>query len=125
MKTTQITKEVSGAICDEINIALTVVADHYNLQSLLCRPARYTDGVCNFNVQGIAKGALNPEAQSYADKQTELGLPDIGSSFVAGGATWVTVGLNSSGNKVVCEGKEDKRTSFHTDIVVALCKKAA
>lgn len=125
MATTVINRDLLKRLRVDIDEALLDVRKKYGLRSLAATGAKFTDGDFTFKLEGIAEGALDPEARLYvSDGASFLGLPPLGTQFVSGGVPYKTAGLNKTGSKVICSRADGKRYLFTVDAVQRLCKVA-
>lgn len=116
----QITRDTLKDLRAEINAALAVIGAKHGLT---LKTGNATFGPDNFTmkVEGIREGGLDKDATRYANSIRLLGLPPLGTEFKNGGQIYKTVGVNTTGTKVICSNN-GKKFLFHTDSVIRLCK---
>jgi hypothetical protein len=113
------TKELIQQIRPEIDAALAPLAKKYGLQSLTVGNGSYSAGG-NFalKLEGVLEGGLTPEAERYKNSAELLGLPPLGTKFSFGGGEYTTVGINTTGTKVICtKAGEERRVLFPLQVV--------
>ena len=116
------TRQLLQTLRPEINAALAVIATKHGLKSLHCGNATFSSGGSFvFKLEGVLAGGLDKDAERYANSMAMLKLPPLGTSFSAGGKSYKTVGLNTTGSKVVIERADGKRFLQATDVVSRLC----
>ncbi len=97
-----ITPAMLKSLREEVDAALAPLATRYALSSLKAGRASYTAGQFTMKIEGVAEGGLSLEAEPY-NQATSLGLPKLGFEFIAGTPRYKTIGLNTTGSKVLVE----------------------
>lgn len=86
----------------DIDKALAAVAKKHKLASLQCKPGgKYSTGTCTFSIEAIAAGGVSVEAERYTANAGILKLKPLGSAIEHLGRTYTSIGLNSTGTKVL------------------------
>jgi len=121
---TVVDKSLLEAVRKATDAALVAVAQAHGLKSLSCGKCVYDPRAGNFTfkLEGIAEGALDKDAARYDQMAELLSLPPLGSSFRHSGKVHKTVGLNTTGTKVITERDDGKRFIWPVDTCKALCK---
>jgi hypothetical protein len=118
------TKQLMIKLRPEIDAALVLIATKYGLKSLrLGARGTYTvAGNFTFKLEGVAADGLDKDAERYASAGARfLGLPPLGTEFRNGPHSYRTVGLNTTGSKVICQRVgSDNRYLYTVDAVKAL-----
>jgi len=114
-----ITKEMLRALRFDIDAALVAVAEKHGLKSLTTGSATFGPGHFTMKLDGLAEGGKSREAARY-ESAGFLGLPPLGSTFRSGGHTYTTVGLNTTGSKVLCDREDGKTYLYPVDTCKAL-----
>lgn len=120
-------KDQLSAIRASIDVALAAVAKKHKLTSLKC-DGIMNYGMTNFSVKiaGVAVGGVSVEADRYKINMARFGLPPLGTEFVSKGVTYKTMGMNSTGTKLMCDRViDDKTYVFSVEGVKALLALAA
>lgn len=86
----------------DIDKALEAVAKKHKLASVKCKPGgSYGSTRCEFKVEALAAGGKTVEAERYEANAKVLKLKPLGATCEIKGKTYVSVGLNSIGTKVL------------------------
>lgn len=94
----------------DLDAALVGIAKKHGLASLKCGSG--TLGASNFTlkVEGVVADGKSPEAERYDLYADSLRLPPRGHVFTAGKYTYKTIGLNTTGSKVLADRIPDGKT---------------
>jgi hypothetical protein len=103
-------RDLAKAVSADIGAALDAIAKKHGLQSLKMAGGSIASGSFTLKVEGIAAGGKTREAERYELNEKVLKLPPLGHVFQQGAHTYKTVGLNTTGSKVLVsripDGKE-------------------
>jgi len=123
MKEGNETRQLMTTLRPEINAVLAPIAKKHGLKSLEIGHGTYSaSGRFTFKLEGLQEGGLDKDAERYASLSARfLGLPPLGTEFRNGPHTYKTVGLNTTGSKVICQrlGTEN-RYLYTVEVVKAL-----
>lgn len=123
MKEPNDTRQLMVAMRPEINAVLAPIATKHGLKQLTLGRGTYgPGGSFTFKLEGVTAGGLDKDAERYASPSARfLGLPPLGTEFRNGGNTYKTVGLNTTGSKVICQRLgTDQRYLYTVEVVKAL-----
>jgi hypothetical protein len=115
-------KDTIRALRPEIEKALAEIAKKHGLKELRTGSASYTDGGSfSIKIDGVIAGGLDKAAGLYVSRDAAfLGLPPLGTEFWNKGVSYKTVGLNTTGSKVIVETPTGKRFLFPPEVVKRL-----
>ena len=110
-------RDTAKAVSADIAMALDAIAKKHGLQSLKMAGGSVASSTFTLKVEGIAAGGKTREAERYEINQVVLKLPPLGHVFQQGAHSYKTVGLNTTGSKVMVaripDGKEFSMSTIY------------
>jgi hypothetical protein len=96
-----VTREKLWNLRTDIDKAMTEIAKRHGLKSLKLGKCVFLPDSFTFKLEGLEEGGLTKETTRYKMEHEYLKLPPLGASFSHAGKSYVIVGLNTTGTKVL------------------------
>lgn len=111
-------KDSLKVLRNDINAALAAVAKKHNLSTLKATSCKYMESSCEFKLEAVQAGGLTKEAARYVANQVVFGLPPLHTKVTMNHKVYRTVGLNTTGTKVITEDEQGKQWLVPLDSVI-------
>ena len=117
-------RDIINQLRDDINEALASVAKKHGLSKMQADKATIGPDRCTIAIVCIKEGGLSKEAARYNANKKSLGLPDLETEVFTGKDTFLPIGLNTTGSKVIATNKSNGKSYLYPTETFALFWKA-
>ncbi len=113
-------KDLFYLVRADIDTALVAIAKKHKLASLKCGMGSLGSSTFTVKVEGVAGGGMSKEAERYTLFAKQLRLPPLGTEFTSRNILYKTMGVNTTGTKILADRVIDGKTYLFPVSVVQI-----